>query len=84
MVPCTLAASLGFMMPNGTAPNAIVFAGGRLTVAFMARTGLAINIVGTLIMALLTYALAVPALGIQLEGKPSWAVLAPAVTERSP
>ncbi len=84
MVPCTLAASLGFMMPNGTAPNAIVFAGGRLTVAFMARTGLAINIVGTLIMALLTYAVAVPALGIQLEGKPSWAVLAPVVTEGSP
>jgi sodium-dependent dicarboxylate transporter 2/3/5 len=84
MVPCTLAASLGFMMPNGTAPNAIVFAGGRLTVAFMARTGLAINIVGTLIMALLTYTLAVPALGIQLEGKPSWAVLAEGARNHSP
>ena len=76
MIPCTLAASLGFMMPNGTAPNAIVFAGGRITVAFMARTGFAINVVGTLIMSLLTYAIAVPVLGIDLDEKPSWAVLA--------
>ena len=83
MVPCTLAASLGFMMPNGTAPNAIVFAGGRLSVAFMARTGLAVNVVGTLLMALLVYAIAVPALGIDLDGKPAWAVLPESSAARS-
>jgi sodium-dependent dicarboxylate transporter 2/3/5 len=76
MLPCTLAASLGFMMPNGTAPNAIVFAGGGVRVAFMARTGLPINVFGAILVALLTYAVAVPALGIELGRKPDWAVLA--------
>jgi sodium-dependent dicarboxylate transporter 2/3/5 len=75
MLPCTLAASLGFMMPNGTAPNAIVFAGGRTSVAFMARTGLAINVFSAILVALLTYFIAVPALGIDLHAKPAWAVL---------
>jgi sodium-dependent dicarboxylate transporter 2/3/5 len=71
------------MMPNGTAPNAIVFAGGRLSVAFMARTGLAVNVVGTLLMTLLVYAVAVPALGIELDEKPAWAVLPESSAARS-
>jgi len=83
MVPCTLAASLGFMMPNGTAPNAIVFAGGRISVAFMARTGFAINVVSAILVALLTYFLAVPALGIDLHGKPEWAALETHANRRS-
>lgn len=57
MVPATLAASLGFMMPVGTAPNAIVFGTKRVTMQQMVREGFAINLmaigVTTLVCALL-------------------------------
>lgn len=74
MVPAALAASLAFMMPNGTAPNAIVFASGRLRVAFMARTGVAVNLVAVALVVLFSYTFVLPALGIRAEGLPPWAV----------
>ncbi len=74
MVPCTLAASLCFMMPSGTAPNAIVFSGGHLTVARMARTGFGLNLIAVCLVALVTWTVAVPVLGISLSQTPSWAV----------
>ena len=40
MVPVAVGASLGFIMPAGTPPNAIVFASGHVTVAKMVRAGL--------------------------------------------
>ena len=46
MVPAALSASCAFMLPVATAPNAIVFGTGRVTVARMARTGLALNLLG--------------------------------------
>ncbi|MFQ5353243.1 MAG: SLC13 family permease, partial [Candidatus Binatia bacterium] len=73
MVPCALAASLCFMMPSGTAPNAIVFSGGDLSVAFMARTGVGLNLLAVLLVTAVTYLLAVPALGIRVVGLPAWA-----------
>lgn len=43
-VPTALAASCAFMMPVATPPNAIVYAGGRMTIAQMARAGLWLNL----------------------------------------
>lgn len=43
--PVALAASLAFMMPIATPPNAIVFASGKLTIPMMARTGVWINLI---------------------------------------
>ena len=60
LVPATLAASLAFMMPNGTAPNAIVFASGQLRVPFMARTGFAVNLVGVVFVTVFIYLIAIP------------------------
>lgn len=52
MVPATLAASLGFMMPVATAPNTIVFGSGRLRTKDMLRAGSVLDIAGILIITL--------------------------------
>lgn len=44
LISIGLGASYAFMMPVATPPNAIAFASGHVTVARMARTGLALNL----------------------------------------
>lgn len=44
MIPTTLAASCAFMLPAATAPNAIIFSSGKVTIRQMIKTGFAINI----------------------------------------
>ena len=45
LVTITLAASLGFAMPAGTAPNALVFASGLVRMRDMVRAGLWLDVV---------------------------------------
>lgn len=45
MAGATLAASCAFMLPMATGPNAVVFASGELTVAYMAKRGVALNVI---------------------------------------
>jgi sodium-dependent dicarboxylate transporter 2/3/5 len=44
ILPMTIAASTGFMMPVGTPPNAIVFATGRVPQREMMRVGVVLNL----------------------------------------
>lgn len=50
MVPATISCSFAFMLPVATPPNAIVFAGNGLTIREMAREGLALNLIGVVVV----------------------------------
>jgi solute carrier family 13 (sodium-dependent dicarboxylate transporter), member 2/3/5 len=55
MIPATLSASMAFMMPVATPPNAIVFSSQRIRIGEMARVGLAINLLGLAVVVAVTY-----------------------------
>ncbi len=55
MVPATIAASMAFMLPVATPPNAIVFSSKRLKIADMIKVGFFINIFAILLISLMTY-----------------------------
>ncbi len=44
LLPVTLSASMAFMMPVATPPNAIVFSSGRVTVSEMVKIGFVLNL----------------------------------------
>jgi sodium-dependent dicarboxylate transporter 2/3/5 len=52
----TLGASMGFMMPISTAPNAIVYSSGYVPIGMMMRHGLLLDVTGfVLIVAAVTW-----------------------------
>ena len=57
MVPATISASFAFMLPVATGPNAIVFGSGQFSVRTMAREGLALNVIGTVVVTGICYCL---------------------------
>jgi sodium-dependent dicarboxylate transporter 2/3/5 len=50
MLPAALSASCAFMLPVATAPNAVVFASGHLTVPRMMREGVVLNLIGVFVI----------------------------------
>lgn len=63
-VPVAIAASLAFMLPVATPPNAIVFGSGLVEMTDMMRVGIRLNVVSVLIVTAATFLLAVPVLGL--------------------
>ena len=57
MVPATLSASCAFMLPVATPPNALIFSSEKVRIAEMARAGLVLNLVGTLVITLVCWKL---------------------------
>ncbi|HWL09143.1 MAG TPA: SLC13 family permease, partial [Planctomicrobium sp.] len=55
LIPATVSASYGFMMPVGTPPNALVIATGKVPVRSMLAYGLLLNILGIICVALFTW-----------------------------
>lgn len=54
-IPMTLGASCAGMLPMGTPPNAIVFASGHIKLNQMVRTGIVMNIVSIILIALFSW-----------------------------
>uniref|UniRef100_A0A4W5NSE7 Solute carrier family 13 member 2 n=1 Tax=Hucho hucho TaxID=62062 RepID=A0A4W5NSE7_9TELE len=71
MLPCTICASMAFMLPVATPPNAIAFSYGNLKVMDMAKAGFMLNIIGviTINIALNTWGSAI----FNLNTFPDWA-----------
>ena len=57
-IPVCLAASCAFMLPVATPPNAIVYGSNKFNIATMMRAGIALNIIGILVVTLFSYFLA--------------------------
>lgn len=54
LIPATIAASMAFMLPVSTPPNAIVYATGRITSKQMIKTGFGLNIIAIVVITLAT------------------------------
>ncbi|WP_346854741.1 SLC13 family permease [uncultured Draconibacterium sp.] len=77
MIPATLAASLAFMLPVATPPNAIVFGTNRIQVKDMVKTGILLNIAGIIVATLVMYFWGTLVFGIDVSVFPDWAVVVP-------
>jgi sodium-dependent dicarboxylate transporter 2/3/5 len=73
MIPATLSASCAFMMPVATPPNAIVFGSGRVKIGEMVRVGIAINLIGIVIVTFMFYFLGTAVFSIDPAVFPEWA-----------
>jgi len=65
MIPATIAASSGFMLPVATPPNAIVFSSGYLTLPQMVRAGFVLDLLGAFLATLVVYLIAIPLFGLK-------------------
>jgi sodium-dependent dicarboxylate transporter 2/3/5 len=73
MIPATLASSLAFMLPTATPPNAIVFGTNRIEISTMVRTGFFLNMLGILVVVLITWLFGGPVFDINPGLIPEWA-----------
>lgn len=54
-IPLVIASSLAFMLPVATPPNAIVYGSGKITIANMIKAGFILNLIGILIISLVSH-----------------------------
>ena len=52
MVPAAISASCAFMLPVATAPNAVIYGSGRVSIRRMASEGFVLNLIGAMIITL--------------------------------
>ncbi len=76
MIPATMAASLAFMLPVATPPNAIIFGTNRISVKDMVKTGILLNLAGIIIATLVMYFWGTLVFNIDVNVFPDWAVTA--------
>ena len=62
-IPVALAATCAFMLPVATPPNAIAFGSGYVKINEMVRGGLWLNLIGIVLITIITDFVAVPVFG---------------------
>lgn len=67
MIPATLAASCGYMLPVATPPNAIVFATGRVSVREMAKAGILMDVISVVTITLFFWLVGARLLGLDVN-----------------
>ncbi len=73
MIPATLSASMAYMMPVATPPNAIVFGSGWVSIKHMAMAGLVLNFLGVVAVSAVVYLIGGRVFGFSEAGMPLWA-----------
>lgn len=73
MIGAATAASFAFMLPVATPPNAVVFGSGYITMPQMAKTGFGLNIIGIVLVILLSLTWLPLVWDISIAEIPSWA-----------
>lgn len=74
MVPATLSASMAFMLPVATPPNAIVFGTNRIKIRDMAKTGIYLNLIGIMVITIVVYYWGQIVFDIDMNQFPKWAI----------
>ena len=72
MLPATIAASCGFMLPIATPPNTIVFASGHLRTGQMVRAGFVLDALAILLLVAMLWLVVFPLLGVDPAVRPAW------------
>ncbi|MBP0616337.1 SLC13 family permease [Jiella mangrovi] len=72
-VPAALAASMAFMLPVATPPNALVFASGKVTIPQMVRYGGFHNLAALIVISTLGYLTMTTLFGVTVGELPEWA-----------
>jgi sodium-dependent dicarboxylate transporter 2/3/5 len=72
MLAACVAASLAFMLPVATPPNAVIYGSGKVRIAQMVKAGLWMNLMGIVLWTILMYTLAMRLFGITLHRVPEW------------
>ncbi len=73
MIPATLAASCGFMMPVSSPTHAIIFGSGYLPIRHMIRAGIYFDILGILLVTIIFWIVGPLFMGIDFSNLPAWA-----------
>ncbi len=73
MIPATIASSLAFMLPTATPSNAIIFGTGKVTIDRMIRTGFLLNLLGIIVITIMTYLMIATLFGVTFNEIPEWA-----------
>ena len=73
VIPAAIAASCAFMLPVATPPNAIIYGSGKVTIPQMAKAGVLLNILVSVLLTLACYTLFAHVFGIEPGVIPDWA-----------